>query len=87
MTIICRKLCGGSCGNAVADNKGKQIGANDSQHTPNRSANQPLQAHYPKPPLEHDDGAADQQPCDGVEVRGKIKGADEVADEPDYDNK
>jgi len=73
--------------NAVPNDEGEEISADDTEHASNGGADQPFQAHHAQSPLEDDYDDADQQANGGVEVPGQVKRIDEEADNSDDENK
>jgi len=73
--------------NAVANDEGEKISAKDAEHAPDGGSNQALQAHRAQPPLERDDGDADQQTDGGCKVCGQVKRTNKKANDTDDDDK
>ncbi len=69
--------------NAIANDEREKIRANDTQHATDGGADKPLKAHHAQPPLEGDDGDADQQANDSIQVSGQVKWMNEEADNSD----
>ena len=72
---------------AVANNEGEEIGTDDTENAADGCADQPLQTHHAQPPLEDNDGGADENTDGGIQVRGQVKRTNQRADDTDNDNK
>jgi len=64
--------------NAVADNQGKQVRAENTEHAPDCGPNQPGQTDGAQLPLKQDDGEADARAYTGIKLRREPKRTDEV---------
>ena len=73
--------------NAVANDEGKQVGAEDAEDAANGRANQTLQADQAQPPFEENDGEANERAHSGVQLGRQVERISEVASNSNYENK
>ena len=74
-------------GNAVADDQGEQVGANNAEDAADGSPDQPLQADQSQAPFEQDDTQPDQYPYAGIEISAATEGLNEVTSNRNDKNK
>ena len=72
---------------AVANHQGEQVGPDDAENAADGSADQPLQADPAQPPLEKDDGEADQRAYTGVQLGGQAERISQITSNSNYENK
>ena len=74
-------------GNAVANDQGKQVGAEDAEDAAHGGANQALQADPTQPPFEQDDAETDERAHPGIQPGGQVERISQVAGNSNYENK
>ena len=74
-------------GDAVANDEGKQVGAEDAEDAAHGGANQALQTDPAQPPFEQDDAEADERAHQGIQPRGQVERISQIAGNSNYKNK